>query len=129
MKVVIFFMQIAGLVLINKLGFYLVDYFNLMIPGNVAGLIILFLLLWSKIIKLEWIEQASDYLVKHLSFFFVSISVGLMTLGGMLAKNGLALAAVLIISAVIGISFAAISAHLLSSRKEEAQTQNVYNDI
>lgn len=129
MKVVIFFMQIAGLVLINKLGFYLVDYFNLMIPGNVAGLIILFLLLWSKIIKLEWIEQASDYLVKHLSFFFVSISVGLMTLGGMLAKNGLELAAVIIISAVIGISFAAISAHLLSSRKEGAQTQNVYNDI
>lgn len=121
--------QIVGLIIINKLGFYLVEYFNLSLPGNVAGLVILFLLLWAKVIRLEWIEEASDLLVKHLSFFFVSISVGLMTVGGLLAKNGLQLAAVLITSAVIGMAFAGFAAQILERRKEETEAEDVYNDF
>lgn len=115
-----FGLQILGLILINKIGFYLVDYFQLFIPGNVAGLVILFLLLWTKVLKLEWIEQASDFLVRHLSFFFVSISVGLMTVGSLLAKNGVQLAAVLLISAVIGMAVAGFAAQILARRKEGA---------
>lgn len=121
--------QIVGLIIINKLGFYLVEYFNLSLPGNVAGLVILFLLLWAKVIRLEWIEEASDLLVKHLSFFFVSISVGLMTVGGLLAKNGLQLAAVLITSAVIGMAFAGFAAQILERGKEETEAEDVYNDF
>lgn len=121
--------QIVGLIIINKLGFYLVEYFNLSLPGNVAGLVILFLLLWAKVIRIEWIEEASDLLVKHLSFFFVSISVGLMTVGGLLAKNGLQLAAVLITSAVIGMAFAGFAAQILERRKEETEAEDVYNDF
>jgi holin-like protein len=118
LKMVRFGLQILGLILINKIGFYLVDYFQLFIPGNVAGLVILFLLLWTKVLKLEWIEEASDFLVRHLSFFFVSISVGLMTVGSLLAKNGVQLAAVLFISAVIGMAVAGFAAQILASRKE-----------
>ncbi|HAQ07169.1 MAG TPA: hypothetical protein DCR24_06470 [Bacillus bacterium] len=87
------------------------------------------MLLWIKVIRLEWIEEASDFLVKHLSFFFVSISVGLMTIGGLLAKNGVQLAVVLVLSAVIGMAFAGFAAQFLARRKEASQAENVYNDF
>lgn len=128
-KLVKYFLQIAGLIVINKAGFYIVEYFHLLIPGNVVGMIILLTLLWTKIVRLEWFEEASDFLVKHLSFFFVSISVGLMTLGGLLAKNGFRLAVILIFSAVIGMSFAGIAAHVLANRKEGAKAGNANNDF
>nr|WP_285856822.1 CidA/LrgA family protein [Mesobacillus subterraneus] len=128
-KLVKYFLQIAGLIVINKAGFYVVEYFNLLIPGNVAGMVFLLILLWTKIVRLEWFEEASDFLVKHLSFFFVSISVGLMTLGGVLANNGIQLAVILIFSAVIGMSFAGITAHILANRKEGAKAGNANNDF
>jgi holin-like protein len=122
-------LQITGLIVINKIGFYFVEFLNLPIPGNVAGLIILFLLLWTKVVKLEWIEEASNFLVRHLSFFFVSVSVGLMTIGGLLAKNGLQLAIVLIASAVIGMAIAGFAAQLVAKRKEGTHSENIYHDL
>ena len=118
LKMVKLGLQLMGLILINNIGLYLVEYFQLFIPGNVAGLVILFLLLWAKVIKLEWVEEASDFLVRHLSFFFISISVGLMTVGSLLAKNGVQLAVVLLISAVIGMAVAGFAAQILASQKE-----------
>ncbi|RSD26167.1 CidA/LrgA family protein [Mesobacillus subterraneus] len=128
-KLVKFILQIAGLILLNKIGFLFVDFFDLLIPGNVVGMVLLFLLLWSRLVRLEWIEDASDFLVKHLSFFFVSISVGLMTLGGLLAKNGLQLAIILVFSAIIGMAFAGFASHVLIQRKGGAKAGNPDHDF
>jgi len=128
LRIIKIIFQIAGLIAINKFGFFIVEYLGLPVPGNVVGLLILFLLLWTKVIKLEWIEDASDFLVKHLSFFFVSISVGLMTIGSLLAKNGIQLAAILIISAVIGMAISGFAAQGLAKRKETG-AGNAYNDF
>jgi holin-like protein len=128
-KFVIYILQICGLILINKAGFYLVDFFNLLIPGNVLGMIILFLMLWLKIVKLEWIEGAADLLVRHLSFFFVSISVGLMTLGGLLAEAGIQIAVILVCSALIGMAISGGTSHFIVKNKERKEAQNAGHDI
>ena len=128
-KIIKFILQVTGLILINKAGFYFVDLFDLMIPGNVVGMIILFLLLWTGAVRLEWFEGAADFLVRHLSFFFVSISVGLMTLGGLLADNGIQLGVVLVCSAVIGMVFAGGTSQLIVNRKGGKDTENRGHDI
>jgi holin-like protein len=119
-----YFLQITGLILINKAGFYIVELFELRIPGNVLGMIILFVLLWTRVVRLEWFASAGDFLVKHLSFFFVPISVGLMTLGGLIAENGIQLAVILVLSAIIGMVFAGGTSHVLIKRKEGKETGN-----
>lgn len=129
LKAVNYLIQLVGLLLINKVGFYIVDLFDLLIPGNVLGMIILFLLLWMKIIRLEWVEGAADFLVRHLSFFFVSISVGMMTLGGLIAENGIQLGVILVFSAIIGMVFAGGTSHFLLVRKGGEQAGNVSHDI
>lgn len=119
-----YLLQITGLILINKAGFYIVELFELRIPGNVLGMIILFLLLWTRVVRLEWFASTADFLVKHLSFFFVPISVGLMTLGGLIAENGIQLAVILVLSAIIGMVFAGGTSQVLIMRKEGKETGN-----
>lgn len=128
-KIIKYILQITGLILINKAGFYIVELFDLLIPGNVVGMIILFVLLWTRVVRLEWFEGAADFLVTHLSFFFVSISVGLMTLGGLIADNGIQLAVILVFSAIVGMVFAGGTSQLLVNRKGGKETGKSGHDI
>jgi holin-like protein len=61
------------------LGLIIQKLFKLPIPGNVIGMILLFLGLSSKIIKLHMIENVSDFLLDHLAFFFIPAGVQLIT--------------------------------------------------
>jgi holin-like protein len=87
-------------------------------------MILLFMLLWTRAVRLEWFEGAADFLVGHLSFFFVPISVGLMTLGVIIAENGIQLAVILVLSAIVGMAFAGGTSHVLIKRKGEKKTGN-----
>ncbi|MBO0958380.1 CidA/LrgA family protein [Neobacillus sp. MM2021_6] len=98
-----FTMQLVILIVIYQLGNWVVRFFHLPIPGNVIGIVFLFVLLWLGVIKLEQIECVSAWLLKHLGFFFIPISVGLMTLGDIFAAKGLLLLVILIFSAFIGL--------------------------
>ncbi len=52
--------------------------FNLPVPGNVLGMVILTMALVFGIIKLETVEKAADQLVKNLALFFIPLAVGVM---------------------------------------------------
>lgn len=74
---------------------------GLPIPGNVFGMILLFGLLCLGVIKLQYIQEAADFLLKHMLFFFVPFAVGLMNWGQMFYDHALVLAAAVIIAAVV----------------------------
>ncbi|MDF2855061.1 MAG: murein hydrolase [Neobacillus sp.] len=116
-----FSVQMLLLVLIYHIGNYIAQFFHLKIPGNVIGLLLLLLLLWLKVIKVEQIEVAASWLLKHLGFFFIPISVGLMTLGEVISKNGLSLLFILITSALIGIVSTGRITQSVMSRKEKVR--------
>jgi holin-like protein len=61
------------------------------IPGNVIGMILLFLCLVSGIIKLEMIEDISKFLLDHLAFFFLPAGVGLISYLGVIKSNWIAI--------------------------------------
>lgn len=71
------------------------------IPGNVVGVIVLFLLLCAGIVKLKHVELAADFLLKHLVFFFLAIAVGLMEWGQVFYDYGLTLLAAIVVSALL----------------------------
>lgn len=52
--------------------------FDLSIPGNILGMLILLALLIFNIIDLKAIENISKFLLDHLAFFFIPAGVGLM---------------------------------------------------
>ena len=95
--------QIGALAAISELGYALAAWGSMPLPGNLLGMVLLFALLASGIIRLQWIEAGTALLLKHLAFFFVPIAVGLMALGDMLRSSGWALLIILFASAAVGI--------------------------
>jgi holin-like protein len=93
-----FIAQIILLWLIYQFGNWVAERTYLPVPGNVLGMIILFLLLLTGIIHIEWIEEGADFLLKHLAFFFIPIAVGLMQWIGLFKLKG----AQLLISIILG---------------------------
>lgn len=114
----VFILQLSVLWVLNELGSIIVQWLHLPIPGNVVGMLLLFILLLTGVIKLEWIDQASSFLLKHLVFFFIPITVGIMTLGPMFLQNGISLLVILIVSGVLGIIVTGGSAQLLAKKRE-----------
>lgn len=114
----VFILQLSVLWVLNELGSIIVQWMHLPIPGNVVGMLLLFILLLTGVIKLEWIDQASSFLLKHLVFFFIPITVGIMTLGPMFLQNGISLLVILIVSAILGIIVTGGSAQLLAKKRE-----------
>lgn len=55
-------------------------------PASVYGLIILFLLLQFKVVKLESIKTFADFLISIMPVFFVAPSIGLMETWGIMVK-------------------------------------------
>ena len=128
-KIILFIIQLFLLLIICELGIYLSNFFGLPIPGSVIGMIILFILLQTKILKVEWVDVTSSFLVKHLAFFFIPISVSLMTMGGLFLKYGLPLALSLLISLITGFIVSALVVQKFSRREEVKQHDNIHHSL
>lgn len=116
-KVLIIVLQLLALIFINHFGFWIMAKFQIPIPGNVIGMIILLILLLTRIVKLSWIEQTCLFLNKHLGFFFIPICVGLMTLGPHLIANGFYILLILFVSTVLGLIITGTFTQLLVKKK------------
>ncbi len=99
-------LQISALWALNFAGVWLEKRMVLPIPGNLVGMMTLYALLALGIVKLAWFETAGSLLIRHLAFFFVPITVGLMNAGYLLAVRGLAILLILAVSAAVGILLA-----------------------
>ncbi|CCV63945.1 putative murein hydrolase LrgA protein [Alteracholeplasma palmae J233] len=47
-------------------------------PGSIIGLILFFLALKFKIVKLEWVQETGSWLKNNLAFLFVPLTVAVM---------------------------------------------------
>ena len=74
------------------------------IPASVYGLILLFLLLCSKIVKLEQIEGVAGFMISIMPIFFIEPTVGIMNSYGLVQGK----VAALFVAAFV--SFAAVLA-------------------
>ncbi len=70
--------QIAIIATISFIAELLYYFIPLPIPASVYGLVILFLLLCLKVVKLSQVENVADFLISIMPLFFIAPSVGLM---------------------------------------------------
>jgi holin-like protein len=104
---VIRFLKIAAQIFCLWVIFYLstwvVKSFHLPLPGSVLGMIALFGLLSTGIMKEQWLTAATTPLLKHLSFFFIPIAVELMQWGDLFVQKGYLLFLPLLISTLVAL--------------------------
>ncbi|WP_410207591.1 CidA/LrgA family protein [Fusobacterium sp.] len=72
---------------INYIGVIIAQVFHLPIPGTILGMLLLFGLLYTKILKVSSIERASNFLLLNMTIFFLPPAVGLLETMYLL-KNG-----------------------------------------
>ncbi|RHW41652.1 CidA/LrgA family protein [Neobacillus notoginsengisoli] len=100
---VVFLAQLLCIWAIYMVSVYITDFYHLTIPASVLGMVILFFLLASGIVKVRSIEMAGAFLNKHLGFFFVPIAVGLMDFGGLIKTSGLQIFIMIAGSTIVGL--------------------------
>lgn len=106
------------------LGIYLVGEvlsasLHLPIPGNILGMIILFILLCTKVVKVDNISNVTNFLLDHLAFFFIPAGVGLMASMGIIKSTWWQLLVVCLSTTVIIIGVTGIIVQAISKRAKE----------
>lgn len=95
--------QLSFLWIIYYLSTLLVTTCHLPIPGSVLGMLGLFILLTTGIVKEEWLTTVANPLLKHLAFFFIPIAVGLMEWGELFLEKGYLLFFPLVLSTIVAL--------------------------
>ena len=70
-------------------------------PASVIGMLLLFLLLMTRVLKVDHIREKSDFLLSNMAFFFIPAGVSIINYFDVLASNILPLLAVCVISTVL----------------------------
>ncbi|MFA5881000.1 MAG: CidA/LrgA family protein [Eubacteriales bacterium] len=89
------------ILLMQSLGTFLSNYFKLILPGNLTGLLLLFLVLLFRVVKLEQVEGAANLLLDNMMALFIPLNVGLVTILPKLKQEWLAIMISLLASTII----------------------------
>ncbi|SCG97049.1 MULTISPECIES: CidA/LrgA family protein [unclassified Romboutsia] len=83
------FNQLALILGIWAIGEYISSFLQniIVVPGNIIGMILLFLLLQFKIIKLEKVNELGDLLINNMAIFFVPAGVSLIRSLDLISQN------------------------------------------
>lgn len=104
---------------INYVGVLAEKLLHLPIPGTVLGLILLFLLLISKILKLDTIKTVGNYMVTNMVVTFIPPSVKLLDVMGKLKNDFFKLIFLLIITTLITMVVTALTVDFLMRRTKK----------
>lgn len=95
------FKQFLIILVINFAGVIIQNIFNLPLPGTILGMLILFVLLWTKVLKVESIEKVCDFLILNMIIFFLPPAVELLEYMALLKTGFLKIIILLIATTVI----------------------------
>ncbi|WP_433944446.1 CidA/LrgA family protein [Paenibacillus sp. SN-8-1] len=112
-------LQIAILFFISMAMNKIVDLLHLNIPGSILGIIVIFTLLKTGVLKLEWIEKGANWLLAELLLFFIPSAVGVMKYIPMLESDGVRILIVVIFSTFIVMASSGLTASRIAKRKEK----------
>lgn len=111
-------LQITLIILIWGVGELINRLVLPVLPGSVIGMVILFLLLYFKVIKVKHIKEVSDFVIKNLAFFFVHATVGIISSYGIIKDDILSILVLIIISTAIVIAATATVVQRISKNSE-----------
>ncbi|UDI77456.1 CidA/LrgA family protein [Staphylococcus taiwanensis] len=70
--------QIAIIIVISYIGSFLQTLLHIPLAGSIVGMMLLYLLLEFKIIRMDWISEGAEFLLATMVFFFIPSVVGIM---------------------------------------------------
>lgn len=115
---------LAILLTFQLAGWALHEFAHIPLPANVLGFFLLTAALLSGLVKISWIEAAAEWLLSHMTLFFVPLVVSTMTFFPVLINQALPILASMVLSTWIVLwATAQTTQHL--NRKERIQRGTV----
>jgi holin-like protein len=116
------FITILAILLIgNGLSLWL----SLPLPGSILGMLLLFVSLLFGIFKLDWVEQAAQWFIRHFTFLLIPSIVGVLHYIGIFQSQGLKLAAILVTSSLVVFLVTAHTAEYYENKKRRGKHENI----
>lgn len=112
------FLQLMYLMLFSLIGDSISKALELPIPGSVIGMIMLFLALQFKFLKVEKVEKVGNFLVNNLPILFVAAGVGIMTKFGLIKPIWISLFIICIGTTIISIAIISKIVEFIKNRFE-----------
>lgn len=101
----------------NLLGVFIQMLLDVALPGNVIGLILFIAALFLRIIKLEWVEESAQFLMKHMMLFFAPLIVGVILFFPLLGEQWPSIVISLIVSTCVVLIVSGWVTSLLSPKE------------
>lgn len=108
----------------NLLGLVLKNMLNVPLPANVIGLILFTVALFLKIVKLEWVEDSAQFLLRHMMLFFAPIIVGTLVFFPLIGQQWLTILISLVGSAAAALMVTGWITTMLSGKEEAAEYES-----
>jgi len=113
------FRQFAIILTFFIIGEMINNILGISIPGNIIGMILLFSALYFKVIKLEMIEDVSNFLLDHLAFFFIAPGVALIVLLDKFTDIWLSFSLILILTTILVMAITGLVVQQVIKRGEK----------
>lgn len=110
-------LQVSLLFILYLIGEQLQVFLNLAIPGSIIGLMLLFLLLNSKIVKTHYIEKGAKFMIDHLVLFFIPATAGIVNHYELFKGKGILLIFITILSTILVMISSGLTSQILAKRK------------
>jgi holin-like protein len=119
---VIIIFQVVILYGVYQMGVWIQKALNLFIPGSIIGMLLLLGLLFLKIIPISVIEEGASYMLRHLPFFFLPVTVGVIEYFGLFKGKGFLLIIITIFSTIIVMVTAGVTSQYLAAKGEKLRS-------
>lgn len=107
-----------GVLLLFSVGMNaLMGWLHWPIPGSIVGMLLLFILLQTKIIRLSWIDIGASWLLAELLLFFIPSAVGVMDYLPLLEHEGMSILFIVLLGTFIVMAVTGLVATFISKRK------------
>lgn len=125
MKYFLISAQIGILYLFYYVGNLVQELLAIPIPGSIIGMLLLFLLLSTGIIKEKWLASGSQLLITYLSLLFVPATVGLIDYLSIFKGKGLLTIAITLLSTFIVMFVSGMIGQAIARGKENKQQKGI----
>lgn len=105
--------------IINYIGVLMSQVLKFPLPGTINGMLLLFALLYFKVIQLKKIEKASDFLLANMTIFFMPPSVKLLESLYLLKTGIFKILFILIFTTILTMIVTGLTVQYMIERKEK----------
>ncbi|MEK4228581.1 CidA/LrgA family holin-like protein [Solibacillus sp. FSL H8-0538] len=119
MRVLRIMAQIAILFVYYYIGTLIVDFTGIIIPGSIIGLVLLWLTLYFKLIKVEFIQDGAGFLLAFLTLFFIPSTVAVVNYPELLSIAGAYLVIAVIVSTICTIVITGKVSQFIEKRENQ----------